>query len=152
MTSPPLPRRPVYGTKPARRRHEASERRRSAHMMELERQRQLEQLEQISRQDKRLSASARSMARHRVKAAKLEAEAARTAAADELSASAAAAAAAAAAAEGGEGSSFSLAGVGRPRRKGSSLTSFDAPDLKDSKVNRLVRRHQLWPRSQDLRG
>ena len=120
-------------------------------MMELERQRQLEQLEQISRQDKRLSASARSMARHRVKAAKLEAEAARTAAADELSASAAAAAAAAAA-EGGEGSSFSLAGVGRPRRKGSSLTSFDAPDLKDSKVNRLVRRHQLWPRSQDLRG
>lgn len=77
--------------------------------MELDRRLQLEQLEQISRQNKRLSASARSMARHRIKAAKLESEAARTTAADEFTSAAA----------GGD--------------------SFGARDLKDLHVNRLVR-------------
>lgn len=100
----------------ARRRHDALERRRSARETELERRRQLEQLEQISRQDARLSASARSMARHRIKAAVLVA--ARKTAAENASAAIA----------GGEGSSH---------RKDSS--SFGA---RNSDANRLARRHQ----------
>lgn len=78
-----VPYQPI--NKSARRRRDATERRRSAQQMELERRRQLEHLEEISRQDAILSASARSTAMHRVKAAKLEA--AKTAAADSPNAS-----------------------------------------------------------------
>lgn len=51
----------------ARRRQDAAERRRSAIQSEIDRKRQLEVLNEISRRNARLSASARSMARHRVK-------------------------------------------------------------------------------------
>lgn len=101
--------------------------------MELERRRQLEDLEEISRQDARLSAAARSMARHRIKAAKLEET--RTAKADNDDSGNAASAAVG----GGEGSSMSLAtrhDHHRRRRKDSSS------GVHGSNVNQDVGRHR----------